>query len=293
MGMASNSKSAISRRARHRTMNRCLAGAFAILLAVVVHAAQAETFPIGDVFRPLVADPTEPRFFLSKLELKTATDRFTVASIGAGTNFGLYRWTGERPGDGWQAGIFGAMFSQFNLDAASDALVNTDFRLGLPLTYKRGDFSGRARVWHQSSHLGDELILSGSAPQRVNLSIEVFDFMLAWERAGWRPYAGGSYLLSGSPEGLKRPGVQAGLDYAGRSPVFGGGRLVGGVDIKSFDALGWHPGVSAKLGLEFGRPRPERRGVTVLLEAYDGSAPFGQFYRDEISYYGVAVQFDD
>jgi len=290
MGMASNSKKLIA-----AIGARCLTGAFAILLAVVVHAAKAETFPLGDVFRPLVADPTEPRFFLSFLKLKTATDRFTVASIGAGTSFGLYRWTGERPGDGWQTGIFGAMFSQFNLSAASDALINTDFRLGLPLTYKRGDFSGRARVWHQSSHLGDELVLSGNAPQRVNLSLEVFDFMLAWERAGWRPYVGGSYLLSGDPEGqgLKRTGVQAGLDYAGRSPVFGGGRLVGGVDIRSFDELGWHPGVSAKLGLEFGRPRPERRGVTVLFEAYNGFSPFGQFYRDDISYYGVAVQFDD
>ena len=116
--------------------------------------------------------------------------------------------------------------------------------------------------------------------------------MLAWERAGWRPYVGGSYLLSGDPEGLKKAGVQAGVDYVGRAPVFGGGRLVGGVDVKSFDELNWRAGVSAKLGLEFGRPSPERRGVTVLLEAYDGFAPFGQFYRDDISSYGVSVQFE-
>ena len=37
---------------------------------------------------------------------------------------------------------------------------------------------------------------------------------------------------------------------------------------------------------------PTRRGVAVLLEYYDGSAPFGQFYQDKISYYGMSLRFD-
>ena len=85
---------------------------------------------------------------------------------------------------------------------------------------------------------------------------------------------------------------QVGLDYVGTKPVLFGGRLVGGVDYRSLEATDWRGGVSAKVGLEFGRPRPERRGLTVLLEYFDGSAPFGQFYRDVVTYYGVGVQFD-
>jgi Protein of unknown function (DUF1207) len=42
----------------------------------------------------------------------------------------------------------------------------------------------------------------------------------------------------------------------------------------------------------FRRPTGERRGLTVLLEYFDGSAPFGQFYRDVVSYYGLGLQFD-
>jgi hypothetical protein len=57
-------------------------------------------------------------------------------------------------------------------------------------------------------------------------------------------------------------------------------------------AIDWDAGVSAKVGLEFGRPRPERRGLTVLAEAYDGFAPFGQFTSREVRYYGVGLQFD-
>jgi hypothetical protein len=264
----------------------------AAIALLALPAGAAETFPVDDVFRPLVADPAEPRFFASVLSLDTAADRFTIASVGVGGNFGLRRWREERPGEGWQLGVFGAVFSQFNLDASADDLINSDFSIGVPLTYKRGALSARARVWHQSSHLGDELILNGNAPERIDLSIESLDFLLALESRGWRGYGGGYYLLRGNPEGLKRRGVHVGLDYVGATALVAGGRLVGGIDVKWFDETDWRPGTSVKLGLEFGPPHPQRHGITVLLEAYDGFAPFGQFYRDDITYYGVGVQFD-
>jgi len=31
---------------------------------------------------------------------------------------------------------------------------------------------------------------------------------------------------------------------------------------------------------------------TVLLEYFDGAAPFGQFYQDMVTYYGASLQFD-
>lgn len=261
------------------------------MIALATGVANAEGFPVGDVFRPLVADPAAPRTFVSMLSLHTPTDRATIASLGTGVNFGLYRWPGARIGDGWQVSIFGAVSSQFNLDRPADDLINSDYRVGVPITYKHGGFSARASFWHQSSHLGDELIFSGNAPQRVDISFESLDFVLAWERGGWRPYAGGYYLLSGLP-GVHRNGGHAGLDYAGEAPLLAGGRLVGGLDLKWFEETDWRSGASLKLGLEFGPRRPERRGITVLFEYYDGFSPFGQFYRNDITAYGLAVQFD-
>lgn len=272
--------------------SRWMAAALALLLGALVHSAKAEGFPRDDVFRPLVADPVEPRFFLSVLSLETDRGDTTAGSVGFGANMGLYRWSGERSGEGWQIGIWGAVNSQFDLEEDSYPLINTDFRVGFPLSYRRGDFSARARVFHQSSHLGDEFILQGNAPQRVNLSVEVFDIVVAWERAGWRPYIGGLYVIHREPEDLKRTGFQLGVDYVGTRPVLFGGRLVGGLDYRSLEQTDWRGGLSAKVGLQYGRPAPDRRGITVLLEAYDGAAPFGQFYRDVISYYGLALQFD-
>lgn len=264
----------------------------AVLLAIAAQSATAESFPAGDVFNPLVADPIEPRNFLSVLAVDSERAQTTLGSVGLGVNFGLYRWAGQKPADGWQVGLFAAFNSQFDLEADSYPLVNTDYRVGIPVSFRRGDFSGRARIYHQSSHLGDEIILAGTAPQRVNLSVEIADFVLAWERAGWRPYAGALYILHRDPKDLGQSGVQVGVDYVGTRPALFGGRLVGGVDYRSLEATNWRGGVSAKLGLEFGRPRPERRGLTVLLEYFDGSAPFGQFYRDVVTYYGVGLQFD-
>jgi len=254
--------------------------------------AGAEYFPVGQVFRPLVADPAEPRSFVSLLRAHTPGDPFTVGSVGFGANFGVVRWPGEAPGEGWQTGVFGVVFSQFNLSEPSDDLINSDFVIGVPLAFKRGPLAARLRLWHQSSHLGDELILNGTAPERMDLSMEVIDGVLAWERGGWRGYGGASHVVRRDQGHRGRGGLHAGIDYAGASPVLAGGRLVGGVDVKWFEQTDWDAGVSAKIGLEFGRPRPERRGLTVLAEAYDGFAPFGQFTSREVRYYGVGLQFD-
>jgi hypothetical protein len=272
-----------------RLLGRCLALAIAISGGV---ASAGESFPIGDVFKALVADPLEPRTFISSIRVEDEVDRFHVASVGLGKSFGFYRWPGARPGDGWQIGVFGTILSQFNLDTSNDELVNSDFFIGVPLTFRRGAFSARARLWHQSSHLGDELILAGRAPVRIDVSFEVLDALVAWERGPWRGYGGGLYTIS-REEGIpSRTGLQAGMDYVGSREVLAGGRWLGGIDVKWLETRDWKAGISAKMGLAFGRPAPERRGLTVLVEAYDGFVPFGQFVRTDVTYYGAALQFD-
>jgi hypothetical protein len=246
-----------------------------------------ELFPHDAPFRSPVADPAEPRVFLSRLEVKRDAGDFSAVLIGLGTDFGLLRRRGATPDDGWQLSVFGSIQSLFNLDLAGDALVNTDYRIGLPLTWRNGPFSTRVRVFHQSSHLGDELILGGNAPRRVDLSFEAADLLIAWERSGWRVYGGASRTLSTSTETYKGGGVHAGVDYVGATGSFGQ-RLTAGLDVKWIEPADWRSGVSAKAGVKLGR----QRGVTLLLEAYEGLAPFGQFFVEDFSYRGAALQFD-
>ena len=275
-----------------KTMRTRLSVAFATLVTLAAGAASAESFPKGELFAPLIADHNETRTYVSLLSLDSETVQSWFGDVGVGANFGLYRWPGKQPGDASQLGVFAVVNSLFDMEGTSYPLVNTDYRVGFTYELQRGQFSARTRLFHQSSHLGDELILQGNAPQRVNLSVEVVDLLLAWQWGGWRPYAGGMYIIHRDPDDLKQAGFQIGVDYTGTTPVLFGGRLVGGVDYRSFEENDWRGGMSVKVGLEYGRPRPERRGIKVLLEYYDGAAPFGQFYNDVVSYYGLGVQFD-
>ena len=81
------------------------------------------------------------------------------------------------------------------------------------------------------------------------------------------------------------------MDYVGSNAVLFGARPVAGLDYRALEENDWRGRVSVKAGLSFGRHEPQPRGITVLLEYYDGPAPFGQFYHDVVSYYGVALQF--
>jgi hypothetical protein len=251
-----------------------------------------ELFPHDDPFRSPIADPTEPRAALSRLEVRRPGGEFRAATAAIGYDFGLLRRHGPNPDDGWQLSVFGSVDSVFNLDLPGDALMNSDYRFGFPVTWRSGRFSMRARLYHQSSHLGDELILGGNAPRRIALSFETADFLVAWGYAGLRVYGGAGHVLRSSHESYDGTGLHAGFDYVSSTPVLFGQRLTAGLDVKWIQQVDWHSGVSAKAGIKFGRQSLERRGLTLLIEAYDGFAPFGQFFVEEWRYRGASLQFD-
>ena len=266
----------------------------AAVLAVISLPAAAqgyEPFPTGQVFRPLLADPAEPRVFASRLDVKRDAGKFDAVFLGVGYDFGLLRRRSENPTYGWQLSVFGSIDSLFNLDLPGDALVNTDYRIGLPLTWRNDALSMRARVLHQSSHLGDELILGGNAPRRIDLSFEAVDVLLAWERSGLRFYGGGTQIFSSSSSAFEGNMLQAGVDYVSL-PIFFGQRLAAGLDVKWLEPADWRSGVSVKAGMMFGRQSLDHRGISLLLEAYDGFAPFGQFFVEDLRYRGVTLQLD-
>jgi hypothetical protein len=272
-----------------------LVAAFFLFLAAASAVADSkyDWFPVGGGFRSPVADPAEPRVYVGRYNVKRGAGEFSAAKAGIGYDFGVVQLQGARSDDGWRLGVFGSIDSIFNLDLPGDALVNTDYRIGLPLSWRRGNLSARARVYHQSSHLGDELILGGNAPRRLNLSFQAVDALAAWQYAGWRLYGGGGYAFTSSAPLYDKTGsAQLGFDYVASSSWLLGMRLTGGVDVKWLEAADWRSGTSVKIGTMVGRYSPDRRGFTVFLEYYDGFAPFGQFFVEDVKYYGATLQFD-
>lgn len=250
---------------------------------------EGDAFPSGDLFRPLLADPKQPQFFVSAIRFKSPDDPYTMGAVGFGETYGLYRFLGRREGDGLQLNVEAGLFAQFNMDAPSSDLINADYTVGLPVTYRRGDHSLRFRFYHQSSHLGDEYIQSGLSPERVNLSYEAIGLIYAREWNEWRVYGGGEYLMAKEPEDLDPVSAHVGLEYRSGRPLFWTGRPIGGLDVKSFGEQDWALDTSVKAGFEFGHPNPGQRRVRVMAEWFKGYDPHGQFYNNKVEYYGLGL----
>lgn len=250
---------------------------------------EGEIFPTGNLFRPLIADPKQPQFFVSFRDFSSLGARYIMASVGFGESFGLYRFFGNREGDGLQLSVEGALLAQFNMNSASYDLLNADYIIGFPLTYRYGDNSLRFRIYHQSSHLGDELLLSANHPTRVNLSYESIELIYSREWRGWRVYGGGEYLVHKEPSDLKPAIAHWGIEYRGSKPIVWNGRPIAGVDMKSMEENDWSVDTSVRVGLEFGHPNPGQRRLRLMAEWYNGFDPHGQFYNNKVEYFGLRV----
>jgi hypothetical protein len=266
-----------------------------------VHEAEATAtvfFPQDQIFCPLIADPKEVRSFVTLLSgtfpslRDPSGEGVLIASVGLGDSFGLVRQGGPAAGEGLQLDVVGSIFAQFNLGTSSNDLINADYVIGVPLTVRRSGFSVRARLYHQSSHLGDEYLLNREDVERENLSFESMELLMSQEIRAIRVYAGAERIFRREPSTLSDKLFHAGLElHTGRTRRI---QLVGGVDLKTTELHDWAPAVSGRVGLEFGRPGPgghPGRLITLMLELYDGPSPYGQFFRDDISYVGIGLHF--
>lgn len=271
---------------------KSIGGAFALILALLPFSVSAadcstaggvELFPRGRLFDPLLADPRWPHFsasyqyFIDDAQLKDA------GAVSFGESFGLAGWNA---GGCWQLDFHAGVFALFDLDAESKDLINADYFVGIPIVYKIGNVATMVRIYHQSSHLGDEFLLR-SHVDRINLSYEGIDFKLSYTfPIGLRFYAGGGYLLSSEPQ-LDPFSAQLGIEYRAHSesllsPVFA-------VDSQWREEGGWPADLSARLGVQVQSKNPKNQSVQLLLEYYRGRNPNGQFYERTLEYIGFGV----
>lgn len=261
-------------------------------------------FPRDDVFRAPLADPKEPRFSASYQRVRFRTGQVTAAHpdetlhmgfVSAGTTLGL--WSRRRDGcDGIQVGILGGVFSQFDLDRSSGDLVNSDFLVGVPVTGRSGRWSGRARLLHQSSHLGDEFLVRNRAIRVRNFGFEMVDLLVSYDFDRLRIYGGAGVVFNSSTSFA--PGVfQAGAELRPRwntawRPFTLVPSLLVAVDFKSWEEQGWGATWNAVAGFEFQPPGRTPR-LRLVATAMSGHFPFAQFFAEtRADAVGLAAQFD-
>lgn len=256
------------------------------------HDYELGFLPGGNLFEPLVADPRWPRFSMAYRYFPHDRELKSVGSATFGESIALYR-DGNGFGGLWEIGVQAGVFSIFDLDAPSSDLINTDFFAALQATYRMRDLSALFRVFHQSSHLGDEFLLRNRI-DRINLSFEGVDLKLSYRPFEWlRLYGGGGYLFDLDPPDIKPWATQAGIEL--RTPWRfwnDSTRLVTALDLQHRQENQWSTEISVRGGLQFERPGSFMRKISLLLEYYKGHSPNGQFFNRKIEYFGPGLHLD-
>ncbi len=252
--------------------------------------------PKGHLFKPLLADTRWAHFSAAYRNYQTSNfDGRDIASVSFGETIPFYRSNFGQSTAQWEAGLQAGVFSDFNLDASSSDLINTDFIVSAYSSMRAGQFSAFGRIYHQSSHLGDEFLLRkiGSQFERVNLSYEGADLKLSYELPfGVRLYGGGGGLFHKEPSSLKIWSTQYGIEF--RSPWridFASMRPIVAADIKNYDQNNWSTDVSARAGVEFENSTVLGRKLQILAEYYNGFTPSGQFFKEKVEYIGLGAHY--
>lgn len=247
--------------------------------------------PSHSLFHALIADPKWPRFTLAYQYFF----KNRIAKQAFAPNFGasipIYRnviGTTE-----WEFGIQGGLFAILDIGKNPSALVNADYYISFPISFRNGAWSFLARAYHTSSHLGDEFMLTpqGKATKRINLSVEGIDLLASYDfKSGMRLYGGGGTIVHKDPHYIKPLKVQLGAEYRSDNTWWDGKlRPITGLDIKSEQMANWTPGISFKTGVQIENSALISNEIQLMFEAYSGKSMHGQFYSDKIRYIGIGL----
>jgi hypothetical protein len=246
-------------------------------------------FPREHLFDPLLADPRWLHFSVGYQQYIGDDEITNVGATSFGERIGLLR--GPAPfGGSWQLDIQAGVFALFDLGAESKDLINADYWAGLPLSYSAGRFSALARLFHQSSHLGDEFLLRTEV-DRVNLSYEGLDLRLAYKIGkALRLYGGGSYLFHREPADLKPWSTQAGVEILWPDTLYGKYlQPLAALDLQNRQESDWRSDLSLRAGVQLEKSKDRAPKVQILLEYFRGRNPNGQFYERRLQYLGLGL----
>lgn len=273
--------------------NRAAAGAVESSL----QPAGWRLFPPARTFDPLTADPRWPHFGAA-WQAYQGEGLDSVGAVSFGETIAFYQGPALAPEGrraSWELGMQAGLFAIFDMDAPSLDLVNADYFVGPYAAYRLGDVSAMLRVFHQSSHLGDEYVLNnGLTPaNRVNLSYEIAQVLVSYDLTPWaRVYAGPGMVIDTDPKGFDALMVQYGLELTCPWTILGGRlRPVAAADVKQWEENHWSFDVSLRAGVQLENPALHGSKMQFMVEYYNGRSPNGQFYTESIRYLGAGMHF--
>jgi hypothetical protein len=194
----------------------------------------------------------------------------------------------------WEFNFGVGVFSQFDLLKKDDGsylagLLNTDFKLSADYAVSIKNNLLRFRIFHVSSHLGDDYLQRNYDTLANDKSVNYEQADLTYMRKFVRGYLyGGAGYIYTKYVYRERVSLQAGGLFN-----FGNPGAVGfftGADVKLFAENGFSPDVRTAFGINI-----KRKSVPLLriwAEYYSGQLPYSTIDYGRVNWFGLAMAFN-
>ncbi|PIS03180.1 MAG: hypothetical protein COT85_03930 [Chlamydiae bacterium CG10_big_fil_rev_8_21_14_0_10_42_34] len=261
-------------------------------------------FPqMTELFLPIIADPRAATYSLGWRSGDRVCGNKCIG-VSLGDDFPVYRWLDVLGGGDLQIGIEAGIWSVFNMDphpnlvAGSAAeLINTDFYVGIPITYALGPWSCRLRCFHISGHLGDEYMIDHPNVVRLNPSIEAVDFFVSYQATeAIRLYVGPGVYVHSDPTFKWKPlYIEYGTEARFLGSKFLKQRLYGTCFIailwRNLEQLDYNFDGTYRMGYEFSKLQGIGRKFRLYVGYHHGYSLEGQFAKERTHYFEYNMNY--
>jgi len=242
---------------------------------------KTKLFPDENLFPAMLVDPDEPQSYISftKLNKGDILDYDVYIPFAFGFRKGIVQWGMNN------VSLDFASHTQFgwrrekniNPSGLRKSLINIDYMIGGSYNVQLNEnLYARLRLFHRSSHLGDDYILLDSINphgywENDESNYEQSDITILYKYKTIKTYGGVGYVLSPSTP-RKRLSFQLGATVSD----FSNPRLrslVMGFDMKVLENNFYNPNLKCAAGIKFYKEKP----FYLLAEYYTGHIPYSRF----------------
>jgi len=249
--------------------------------------------PDNRIFPAIFLDPLECQIMGgSYFLIRDDRDLSLYSTVNLGFNKPVLGKQGENIS--WEFNFGAAVFSQFDLIKEDNGsylagLMNTDFKLSGDYTIQKKNNIMRLRIFHISSHLGDDYIQRNQDTLVNDKSVNYEQIDLTYLRKFGNSffYAGTGYIYTINVFRARLSFQGGGLLNFGKP---GSVNLFTGMDLKLLAENDFKPDIKTAIGVSFNR-RSESL-IRIWLEYYSGQLPYSTIEYGRVNWFGMALRLN-
>lgn len=251
------------------------------------------------LMKPFMADPRQINFSVG-WRFHDQVIHKKVIDVSFGDYLPMYEWFNVWPYNGRVLfEIVGAVWAVFSPCQELSPLVNADYYGGGQLTYAHSSWALRLRIFHISSHIGDEFLIMHPHFKRLNPSAEYVDvFISDYITDDIRLYAGIGWIAIQDDSFKCKPFYAEGGMEVRLRDVFGidwcnmlYGTPFYAMHFRYNGEFKRHVDATYVLGYEWGQVYGSYRKIRVYVEYHDGYSLEGQFCKFPTNYLSFRTSY--